>query len=141
MAFVSVAKQISTNGFSDCRNITQDVTNVVNDTNISSGLVTVFVPGSTAGITTIEFEEGAVNDFIDTMEKLAPQGNTYKHNEKWGDGNGFSHVRGALIGPSLTIPLCSGELQLGQWQQILLVDFDNKHRNRQYIVTILGAED
>ena len=138
MSFISISKQILTNGFNDCHDITREVENAVGNSGITSGLVTVFVPGSTAGVTTIEFEEGAVNDFIEAIERLMPQGIPYKHDRKWGDGNGFSHVRGAFMGPSLTIPLNNGELQLGQWQQIILVDFDNKKRDRKYLVNILG---
>ncbi|MGR3218232.1 MAG: secondary thiamine-phosphate synthase enzyme YjbQ [Candidatus Anammoxibacter sp.] len=138
MSFVSISKQILTNGFNDCHDITKEVEDAVDNSGIASGLVTVFVPGSTAGVTTIEFEEGAVNDFKEAIEKLIPQGIPYKHNIKWGDGNGFSHVRGAFMGPSLTIPLNDGALQLGQWQQIMLVDFDNKKRDRKYLVNILG---
>ena len=138
MSFVSISKQILTNGFNDCHDITREVENAVGNSGITSGLVTVFVPGSTAGVTTIEFEEGAVNDFIEAIERLMPQGIPYKHDRKWGDGNGFSHVRAAFMGPSLTIPLNNGILQLGQWQQIILVDFDNKKRNRKYLVNILG---
>ena len=138
MSFVSISKQILTNGFNDCHDITREVESAVGNAGITSGLVTVFVPGSTACVTTIEFEDGAVDDFKETLERLIPQGVTYKHNMKWGDGNGFSHVRGALMGPSLTVPLNNGELQLGQWQQIILVDFDNKKRDRKYLVNILG---
>ncbi|MGR3177178.1 MAG: secondary thiamine-phosphate synthase enzyme YjbQ [Candidatus Anammoxibacter sp.] len=138
MSFVSISKQILTNGFNDCHDITREVENAVGNSGITSGLVTVFVPGSTAGVTTIEFEEGAVNDFIEAIERLMPQGIPYKHDRKWGDGNGFSHVRAAFMGPSLTIPLNNGILQLGQWQQIILVDFDNKKRDRKYLVNILG---
>ena len=138
MAFVSIPKYISTSGFCDCHDITKEVKKAVNESGIFSGLVTVFIPGSTAGITTIEFEKGAVNDLIDTIEKLMPQGVPYKHDRKWGDGNGFSHVRGAVLGPSITVPLNNGELILGQWQQIILVDFDNKSRDRKYLVNVLG---
>ena len=138
MSFVSISKQILTNGFNDCHDITREVENAVGNSGITSGLVTVFVPGSTAGVTTIEFEEGAVNDFIEAIERLMPQGIPYKHDRKWGDGNGFSHVRAAFMGPSLTIPLNNGILQLGQWQQIIWVDFDNKKRNRKYLVNKLG---
>mgnify|MGYP001577904182 CR=1 FL=1 len=138
MAFVSIAMHILTKGFCDCHDITREVNDAVENSGIDSGIVTVFIPGSTAGLTTIEFEEGAVNDFIDTLEKLVPQDAQYKHNRKLGDGNGFSHVRGALVGPSLAVPFTNGIPQLGQWQQILLIDFDNKPRNRKYLINILG---
>ncbi len=138
MAFVSIPKEIPTKGFRDCHDITEEVKKDVSKSGITAGLVTVFITGSTAGITTIEYEDGAVMDFIDTIEKIIPQDGIYKHNLKWGDGNGFSHARGALIGPSITIPLVDSKLQLGQWQQIILIDFDNKERTRKYLVNILG---
>lgn len=138
MAFVSVSNQISTKGFSSCHDITNDVAKVVYESNIESGLVTIFVPGSTAGITTIEYEDGVVEDLVDAIEKIAPSGISYNHDKRWGDGNGFSHVRAAIIGPSITVPLKDGLLLLGQWQQIVLIDFDNRGRNRNYLVNILG---
>ncbi len=107
---------------------------------MSSGLVNVFVPGSTAAVTTIEFEDGVVKDLSKAMERLIPKGIPYQHDERWQDGNGYSHVRAALIGPSLTIPFKNGKLQLGQWQQIVLLDFDNRSRNRQYLINILGEK-
>lgn len=110
------------------------------DSEISSGLVTVFIPGSTAAVTTIEFEEGVVKDLSGAMERLIPKNILYKHNERWQDGNGYSHIRAALIGPSLTVPFINGKLQLGRWQQIVLLDFDNRSRNRQYLINILGEK-
>jgi secondary thiamine-phosphate synthase enzyme len=110
----------------------------VRDSNKSSGLVTVFVPGSTAAVTTIEFEEGVVKDLAGAMERLIPKGIPYQHDARWQDRNGYSHVRAALIGPSLTIPFINGKLQLGRWQQIVLLDFDNRSRNREYLINILG---
>ena len=99
---------------------------------------TVFVPGSTAGITTIEFESGAVSDFKKALERMAPVDMHYDHDARWGDGNGFSHVRAALLGGSLTVPFIEGRLQLGTWQQIVLCDFDNRSRSREVLVQILG---
>jgi secondary thiamine-phosphate synthase enzyme len=110
----------------------------VRDSGINSGLVTVFIPGSTAAVTTIEFEEGVVEDLSGAMERLIPKNIPYQHNLRWQDGNGYSHVRAALIGPSLTVPFVDGKLQLGRWQQIVLLDFDNRSRNRQYLINILG---
>ncbi len=138
MSFLSVSKQITTEGFSSCHNITSEVLEVVRNADIKSGLVTIFIPGSTAAVTTIEFEDGAVSDLVDAIEKIAPSGIQYKHDQRWGDGNGFSHVRAAIMGPSITVPLENGNLLLGQWQQIVLIDFDNRSRNRQYLVNILG---
>ncbi len=108
------------------------------DSGLSSGLATVFIPGSTAAVTTIEFEEGVVNDLSVAMERLVPRDIAYKHNERWNDENGYSHIRAALLGPSLTIPFIHGKLLLGRWQQIVLLDFDNRSRSRQYLINILG---
>lgn len=138
MAFVSISRQISTKGYTDCHNITKEVQEAVSASGVKSGIVTVFIPGSTAGLTTIEYEEGAVSDLVEAIERLIPQGIQYKHDKKWGDGNGFSHVRASFLGPSITVPLVNGELQLGTWQQIMLIDFDNRSRNRKYLISILG---
>ena len=105
-----------------------------------SGLVTIFIPGSTAAVTTLEFEEGVVNDLAGAMERLIPKNIPYQHDERWQDRYGYSHVRAALMGPSLTVPFVNGGLQLGRWQQIVLIDFDNRSRNRQYLINILWGE-
>lgn len=103
-----------------------------------NGAVTLFIPGSTAALTTIEYEKGAVNDLKKAIERMAPEDLYYEHNERWGDGNGYSHVRAALIGPSLHIPVTAGRLLLGTWQQIVLLDFDNRPRERQVMLQISG---
>lgn len=108
------------------------------DSGISSGIVTVFIPGSTAGVTTIEYESGAIQDFREAIERIVPRGIRYHHDARWGDGNGFSHVRAALQGASLTVPFSSSELLLGTWQQIIVVDFDNRPRTRDVILQIIG---
>ena len=100
--------------------------------------MTVFVPGSTAGITTIEYESGAVRDFQEAIERIAPKSIHYHHDQRWGDGNGYSHVRAALLGASLTVPFSSSKLLLGTWQQIILVDFDNRPRTRNILLQIIG---
>lgn len=138
MSIISISKEIKTKGNTDCHNITLEVAGAVKDSGLNSGIVTVFIPGSTAAVTTIEFEEGVVQDLSGALERLIPQGITYRHNERWQDGNGYSHVRAAFIGPSLTIPFLKGELQLGKWQQIVLIDFDNRGRNRRYLINIMG---
>jgi secondary thiamine-phosphate synthase enzyme len=119
--------------------LTDEVSEIVARSGIRDGLLNLFVPGSTASLTTIEYEPGAVSDLLEAIEKIAPRDSVYRHNERWGDGNGFSHVRAALLGPSLTVPLTNGELLLGTWQQIILCDFDNKPRQRQVVVTAIGA--
>jgi len=130
--------QIATKGFGDIVDITGEVAREVSASAIADGLATVFVPGSTAGITSIEYESGAVHDLQKAIERLAPMDLHYEHDARWGDGNGFSHVRAALMGASLTVPLAGGKLQLGTWQQIVLCDFDNRSRNREIIVQVIG---
>ena len=138
MAVVRKTIHVNTKGFSDIINLTGFVESSLNDTNIREGIVTVFVPGSTAGITTIEFESGAVQDLKACVNRLIPEDIHYQHNVRWGDGNGFSHVRSALLGPSLTVPVADGELMTGTWQQIVLIDFDNRPRYRDIILTFIG---
>lgn len=130
--------QVSTKGFGDIVDITGPVAREVEASGIAHGLATVFVPGSTAGITSIEYESGAVRDLKQAIERLAPMDLHYEHDARWGDGNGFSHVRAALMGASFTVPLVGGDLQLGTWQQIVLCDFDNRSRDREIVVQIMG---
>jgi secondary thiamine-phosphate synthase enzyme len=127
-----------TRGFNDTLDMTTPVSECLSRSGLHEGLLTVFVPGSTAGITTIEYESGVVGDLQKAFERLIPQGIPYDHDSRWGDGNGFSHVRASLVGPSLTVPFSDGELRLGTWQQIVLVDFDNRPREREVVVTIVG---
>jgi secondary thiamine-phosphate synthase enzyme len=138
MPFQTFTLRQKTRGFTDIHDLTPQVRSFVGKAKVSNGIVAVFVPGSTAGVTTIEFESGALQDLKKAIERLAPEGIHYDHDARWGDGNGFAHVRAALIGPSLSIPLVQGELQLGTWQQIVLVDFDNRSREREVIVQIVG---
>jgi secondary thiamine-phosphate synthase enzyme len=127
-----------TQGFTDIIDITGKVREAVRDSSVSNGTVLVAVPGSTAGITTIEFEPGLVQDLKAVFERLVPQNGTYAHNETWGDGNGFSHVRAALLGQGQTFPLRDKDIVLGTWQQIVLVDFDNRPRQRKVVVQVMG---
>jgi secondary thiamine-phosphate synthase enzyme len=129
---------VATQGFCDIQDITSEVRDHVKRSGVADGIATVFVPGSTAGLTTIEFESGAVEDLRNAIQRLAPEGIHYGHDARWGDGNGFAHVRAALLGPSLTVPVTGGELTLGTWQQIVLVDFDNRPRKRQVVIHLLG---
>jgi secondary thiamine-phosphate synthase enzyme len=138
MPVQSFAIQIKTNGSTDIHDITPNVERILRNSTISNGIVTIFIPGSTAGITTIEYEPGVVNDFRKAIERIIPHTLQYDHDARWGDGNGYSHVRAALLGPSLSIPVIEGNLQLGTWQQIVLVDFDNRARNRDITVQIVG---
>jgi len=129
---------INTKGFCDIIDINSQVLSIVKRSLIANGLVTIFCPGSTGSITTIEYESGVLQDLKDALERIAPSDITYEHNERWGDGNGFSHVRAALMKPSLTVPLFNGKLTLGTWQQIVFIDFDNRGRHRDIIVQIIG---
>ncbi len=129
---------VSSKGFTDVIDVTGAVQTALSKSGLAYGAVTVFVPGSTAGVTTIEFESGAVEDLKAAVERIAPRDIDYAHNARWGDGNGFSHVRSALLGPSISVPFNNGKLQLGTWQQIVLVDFDNRPRKREVIVQVVG---
>jgi secondary thiamine-phosphate synthase enzyme len=135
-----VTKQISlsTKGECDIIDITPQVEQQVAEAGIKSGTVTVFVAGSTAGISTIEFESGLLSDFQDMWQRNVPQNIPYKHDRRWGDNNGYSHVRASLLGASLVVPFNDQRLTLGTWQQIVLVDFDNRPRSRQVILQIMG---
>ncbi len=138
MMIFSETISLSTKGFSDILDITHHVDAVLDRSGIENGLVTVFCPGSTGSVTTIEFESGVVRDLQKSIEKIVPSNIPYEHDKRWGDGNGFSHVRAALMKPSLTIPLIEGRLALGTWQQIVFIDFDNRRRERNLIVQIMG---
>ena len=127
-----------TSGFCDIIDITAKVREQIEKEKIEQGLVTVFVAGSTAALTTIEFESGLVQDLKEFVEKLIPSDKRYHHDDRWGDDNGFSHLRAALFGPSLAIPIENGRPVLGTWQQIVLLDFDNRPRTREIIVQLMG---
>jgi secondary thiamine-phosphate synthase enzyme len=128
-----------TTGETDVLDITKDLARIIADSGIRDGIAAVFIPGSTAGVTTIEFEPGAVQDLKKAIERLAPIEGPYAHDARWGDGNGYAHVRAALLGPSVSIPIVGGEPQLGTWQQVVLCDFDNRPRTRKALVQVLGV--
>jgi secondary thiamine-phosphate synthase enzyme len=140
MAVVTREISVKTKGNPDVIDLTHQIRDVLGDLSLNDGIVTVFVPGSTAGITTIEFESGVIHDLQEAFERMVPRTIPYEHNRRWGDGNGFSHVRAALCKPSLTIPFAGSTLLLGTWQQIVLVDFDNRPRTRQIILQFMGEE-
>ena len=129
---------LNTKGFSDIIDITDRVDSVVGHSKIRDGLVTVFCPGSTASVTTIEYESGVLSDLQKAIEKIAPSNIPYEHDRRWGDGNGFSHVRAALMKSGFSIPLIEGKMTLGTWQQIVFIDFDNRRREREIIVHVIG---
>jgi secondary thiamine-phosphate synthase enzyme len=129
---------MDTKGYCDIVDITPQLLAILRRPMIANGLVTLFCPGSTGSITTIEYEPGVLQDLKEALERIAPSNIPYRHDERWGDGNGFSHVRAALMKPSLTIPVVDGKLTLGTWQQVVFIDFDNRGRHRDIIVQILG---
>jgi secondary thiamine-phosphate synthase enzyme len=129
----------TTNGFCDIIDITAKVTAQVRAAEIENGLVTLFVSGSTAALTTVEHEPGLVQDVKEFVEKLIPSNRRYHHDERWGDDNGFSHLRALVFGPSLQVPIEHGRLVLGTWQQIILLDFDNRPRTREIVVQLIGG--
>jgi secondary thiamine-phosphate synthase enzyme len=129
---------LQSQGHGDIIDITPEVQKQLAETKISEGTVTLFVTGSTAGITTIEFEPGLLADFKSMWERIIPSGISYQHDKAWGDGNGYSHVRASLLGASLVIPFNNKSLALGTWQQIVVVDFDNRARSRQIVAQFMG---
>jgi secondary thiamine-phosphate synthase enzyme len=129
---------LSTRGQGDAHDITRVVSDAVKASGLSAGIVTVWVVGSTAAVTSIEFESGAVADFNAMLEVLAPRYGEYQHHLRWHDDNGSSHVRAALLGPSLTIPFVNGVLTLGQWQQVMMIELDTRAREREVIVQVVG---
>ncbi|MFH1775100.1 MAG: secondary thiamine-phosphate synthase enzyme YjbQ [Chloroflexota bacterium] len=129
---------LQSQGEGDIIDITAQVERRLAEASISSGTVTLFVTGSTAGITTIEYEPGLISDLKGMWERTIPKDIPYDHNRRWGDGNGYSHVRASLLGPSLTVPFSDRKLALGTWQQIVIIDFDNRPRSRDVVLQIIG---
>ncbi len=137
MPVITEKISINTRGFTDIIDITTKVQKAVYDKALQDGQVLVYVSGSTASVTTIEYEPGLLKDLPEAFEKFAPMNKTYHHDETWHDGNGYAHVRAAIVGNSITVPLINSALQLGTWQQIVLIDFDNKPRTRSVIVQVV----
>ncbi len=138
MKIVSERITLDTSGNGDFLDITDNVAGSLAKSGLRAGYVLVFVAGSTAGITTFEYEPGLVADLKEFLQRMAPTGKHYHHDDTWGDANGFSHVRASFIGPSLTVPFERSKLLLGTWQQIVLAEFDNRPRHREIIVQIIG---
>ena len=138
MAVVSASLSLSTRGNTDTRDITSQVSRLLTESGLQQGILTIFCPSSTSGLTTIEFEPGCVADLNRMFEELVPSDRPYRHDNTWGDANGYSHMRASLLKASLTIPFVNAELTLGTWQQIIYVDFDNRPRQRQLVVQIMG---
>jgi len=129
---------VKTKGFSDILDLTGEAKEKISQSEIQNGQATFFVAGSTAGFTTVEYEPGLVEDLEELFERIAPKDKYYHHEETWHDGNGFSHVRASLLKPSLTVPIVDGKPTLGTWQQVILIDFDNRPRSREIILQVLG---
>jgi secondary thiamine-phosphate synthase enzyme len=127
-----------TKGFNDITDLTGEVQEIVSKSGLSEGIVLLFVVGSTGALTTIEYEPGLMKDLPELMEKLIPSGKNYHHDDTWHDGNGYAHLRASLQGPSLTIPFVNKQLILGTWQQIILIDYDNRPRKRKVVVQLTG---
>jgi len=134
----NVSTEVRTRGQGDTKDLTREVALAVTRSGAVAGVATVFVVGSTAGVTTIEFEPGAVADLDRAFERIAPRDAEYAHHLRWGDDNGSSHVRAAMLGPSLTVPFADGRLLLGTWQQVVLVEFDTGPRTRQVVIQVMG---
>ncbi len=138
MTIVTRQLQLRSKGGYDVQDITDYVMRAVEESKLTGGTVTVFCPGSTGGLTTIEYEGGVVQDLKQVLDEIIPPGRDYRHHARWGDDNGSSHIRAALIGPSLTVPFVEGRLTLGTWQQIVFCDFDTRPRARSLVVQIMG---
>ena len=138
MTITSHTETLSTKGRDDCVDITEKVQAAVSRAKIREGAATVFITGSTAGVTTIEDEPGLLKDLKEAVRRLFPENLRYAHHEAAGDDNGFSHLRASFIGPSLTVPIANGKLQLGTWQQIVVLDFDTQPRDRSYLIQLIG---
>jgi secondary thiamine-phosphate synthase enzyme len=130
-----------TAGFCDIVNLTAKISEHIERSKIHQGLVSVFVSGSTAALTTIEYEPGLIEDLKEFVEKLIPSNRRYRHDDRWGDDNGFSHLRASLFGPSVNIPVENGRPLLGTWQQVILLDFDNRPRTREITVQLIGENE
>lgn len=139
MVIETIRIEKKTKGFSDVIDITGDVQELLDKSGANSGIATVFIPGSTAAVSTTEYEPGLVKDIPEFVERILPQDAHYHHNETWHDGNGFSHMRASLFGPSLSIPFENKKLSLGTWQQVVLLDFDARPRRRAIVIQIMGA--
>jgi secondary thiamine-phosphate synthase enzyme len=138
MAIKTEHIRLNTHGNTDVHNITDEVAQAVSQSGLGAGTATVFCPSSTSALTTVEYEPGALSDLSRMFEELVPSNRDYAHNATWDDGNGFSHMRASLLGPSLTIPFVDGRLTLGTWQQVIYVDFDIRPRHRELVVQIVG---
>ncbi len=138
MAVKSININLDSKGNADILDITEHVSRAVAESGLSDGVITVFTPSSTSGLTTIEYESGCISDLRRLFDEIIDPGRNYAHNARWGDGNGHSHVRAALLGASFSVPFVNRRLTLGTWQQIIFVDFDNRSRRRELVAQMIG---
>jgi secondary thiamine-phosphate synthase enzyme len=138
MSVITKTIQVKTKGEDDIIDITDQTSKWIEGSKMKNGVVTIFVSGSTAALTTIEYEPGLLSDFPKMLERVAPKNIDYGHEKLWHDGNGHSHVKASLVGPSLTVPFCNGQMMLGTWQQIVLVELDTRSRDRSLVLQIIG---
>jgi secondary thiamine-phosphate synthase enzyme len=138
MSVKSYDFHVDTKGYGDIIDVSKQVQDLVRKSGLTNGIATVFIPGSTASVTTVEFESGLLSDLQGAFDRLVPTELEYAHDARWGDGNGFSHVRAALVKASLSVPFSDGSLNLGHWQQIVVIDFDNRPRKRRVLVQVMG---
>jgi secondary thiamine-phosphate synthase enzyme len=138
MTVKTASLHLSTRGNADILDVTEQIRRTVAESGVKNGAVTVFTPSSTSALTTIEYEGGALNDLRRLFDEIIPVDQDYAHNARWDDGNGHSHIRSALLGASLSVPFVNGRLTLGTWQQIIFIDFDNRPRQREVILQIIG---
>jgi len=138
MDIITKTLDFQTRGNTDIIDITDGVQKALKETNLKEGFINIFVPGATGAVTTMEYESGLIEDMVSAIRRIAPEDIEYRHNLKWGDGNGHSHVRASLIGPSVTIPFSNAKLMLGTWQQLVFIDFDVRPRTRKIILQIIG---
>ncbi|VUT27167.1 MAG: hypothetical protein MASP_01976 [Candidatus Methanolliviera sp. GoM_asphalt] len=141
MKIISRRLNFKTRGETDIIDITSDISDEIKNSGVKDGIVTIFVPGSTGAVTTIEYEPGLLKDLPAMLERIAPKEIEYEHEKRWHDGNGHSHVRASLLGPSITVPFEDGRLTLGTWQQIVFVELDNRSRSREVVLQIMGDEE
>ena len=138
MTVKTITARLSTRGNADIIDMTGQIERAIAESELKNGTVTIFTPSSTSALTTIEYEGGALNDLRRLFEEIIPSNREYAHNARWGDGNGHSHIRAALLGASLTVPFVNKQLTLGTWQQIIFIDFDNRPRQRELILQVIG---
>ena len=138
MTITSKRIQLGTQGQGEIINVTSEIAREVSNSGVNSGTVTVFIPGSTAGVTTIEYEPGLLIDMKAMWDRVIPSKMSYDHDKAWGDGNGHSHIRASLLGPSITVPFINKRLTLGTWQQVVIIDFDVRPRSREIVLQIMG---